>query len=235
MDTTPTGQDITDLIRRPPEAGTGPLKRLAAPGNLHIRVGDTLAGRYRIDRIVATGGMGLVVKAHDLELDDDVALKVIRPELVGEPAFLDRLKQEIKLARRISHKHVLRTHDFGEADGIPFVTMEYLRGTTLRQLLDDRKRLPLSLVLRIGRQMAEGLQAAHAEGVVHRDIKPSNVMFDAQGEVKLMDFGLAAPVSGRGTDAEGQIFGTPGYMAPEQILGDQVDPRTDLYALGVVL
>jgi serine/threonine-protein kinase len=231
----PTGQDATDQIRRTPEVGTGPLKRPAAPGKLHLRVGDTLAGRYRIDRIAATGGMGLVVKAYDLELDDDVALKVIRPELVGEPGFLDRLKQEIKLARRISHKHILRTHDFGETGGVPFVTMEYLRGTTLRQLLDDRKRLPLSLVLRIGRQMAEGLQAAHAEGVVHRDIKPSNVMFDAQGEVKLMDFGLAAPVSGRGTDAEGQIFGTPGYMAPEQILGDQVDPRTDLYALGVVL
>lgn len=233
--TPPSGQEVTDLIRSRPETGTGPLERAAVTGRLDLRAGDRFAHRYRIDRIIASGGMGLVVKAHDTDLDEEVALKVIRPEWMGDPTFLDRLKQEIKLARRISHKHVLRTHDFGEADGVPFVSMEYLRGTTLRQLLDARRRLPLPLVLRIGRQMIEGLQAAHAEGVVHRDIKPSNVMFDAQGEVKLMDFGLAAPVSGRGTDASGQIFGTPGYMAPEQILGEQVDPRTDLYALGVVL
>lgn len=232
---TPTGQDATEQIRRAPGGETGPLKRPAGSRKLDLQVGDTLSNRYRIDRIVAAGGMGLVMKAHDMDLDEDVALKIIRPELLGDPAFLEQLKREIKLARRISHRHVLRTHDFGESGGVPFVTMEYLKGTTLRQLLDDRKRLPLSLVLRIGRQAAEGLQAAHAEGVVHRDIKPSNIMFDAQGEVKLMDFGLAAPVSGRGTDAEGQIFGTPGYMAPEQILGDQVDPRTDLYALGVVM
>ena len=235
MEAAPDGVETTELIRRSAEVQTGPVKRPAAPRKLDIRAGDTLSNRYRIDRIIATGGMGLVVKAHDTDLDEDVALKIIRPELVGDPAFLERLKQEIKLARRISHRHVLRTHDFGESGGVPFVTMEYLKGTTLRQLLDDRRRLPLPLVLRIGRQAAEGLQAAHAEGVVHRDIKPSNIMFDAQGEVKLMDFGLAAPVSGRGTDAEGQIFGTPGYMAPEQILGDQVDPRTDLYALGVVM
>lgn len=230
----PSGEEITDVIQRRLDPEAGPLGEAAA-GKLDLRVGDLFASRYRIDRMVDTGGMGLVLKAHDTDLDEEVALKVIRPELLGDPAFLDRLKQEIKLARRISHKHVLRTHDLGEANGVPFVSMEYLRGTTLRQLLDVRKRLPLPLVLRIGRQMAEGLQAAHAEGVVHRDIKPSNVMFDAQGEVKLMDFGLAAPASGRGTDASGQIFGTPGYMAPEQILGEHVDPRTDLYALGVVL
>lgn len=230
-----TRGDSTDLIRPPDGPQTGPGRKHPISGPLNLRAGDVIAERYRIDRIVASGGMGLVVKARDMDLDEEVALKMIRPELVGEPGFLEGLKREIKLARRISHKHVLRTHDFGEADGVPFVTMEYLKGTTLRQLLDARKRLPLSMVVRIGRQAAEGLHAAHGEGVVHRDIKPSNIMFDAQGDVKLMDFGLAAPVNGRGTDAEGQIFGTPGYMSPEQILGDQVDPRTDLYALGVVL
>ena len=202
---------------------------------LVLKEGDIFAGRYRIESVLGRGGMGLVLKARDQQLDEDVAIKVIRPEHGLDPAFLDQLKQEIKLARRITHRHVLRTHDFGEADGIPYVTMEYLKGVTLKQLLDDRGRLPLPLALRIGRQVAEGLEAAHAVGVVHRDIKPLNVLFDARGDAKVMDFGLAAPVAAMGANRDGQIFGTPRYMAPEQVRGEQVDPRTDLYALGVML
>lgn len=230
-----SGQETTTPIRQSPEARTGPIKTLVPTARFNFKAGDMFAGRFRIDHLLEIGGMGMVVKAQDTELDEEVALKVIRPELTGDPVFLEQLKQEIKLARRISHKFVLRTHDYGEADGIPYVTMEYLKGITLKQLLGDKKRLPLSMVLRIGRQVTEGLQAAHAVGVVHRDIKPSNVMFDARGDVKLMDFGLAAPTKGRGTDSEGQIFGTPGYMSPEQVRGDLVDPRTDLYALGAML
>jgi serine/threonine-protein kinase len=200
-----------------------------------LKEGDSFGGRYTIDKILGQGGMGLVLKARDTQLDEDVALKVIRAEFSQDPAFLEQLKSEIKLARKISHKHVLRTHDFGEAEGIPFVSMEYLKGVTLKQLVDDRGSLPLPLILRIGRQVAEGLEAAHAVGVVHRDVKPINVMFDNRGDAKLMDFGLAAPASARGTDAEGQIYGTPRYMAPEQVRGERVDPRTDLYSLGCVL
>ncbi len=200
-----------------------------------LKPGDVFASRYRIEGILGKGGMGVVLKARDEQLDEDVALKVIRPEIQMEPGFLDQLKQEIKLARRISHKYVLRTHDFGEADGIPFVSMEYLKGVTLKQLQQERGSLPTGLVLRIGRQVAEGLEAAHAEGVVHRDIKPLNILFDARGDAKLMDFGLAAPVSAKGKDEGGQVFGTPRYMAPEQVRGEQVDPRTDLYAFGVML
>ncbi|MBK8726865.1 MAG: protein kinase [Holophagaceae bacterium] len=200
-----------------------------------LKPGDIFAGRYRIDGILGKGGMGVVLRARDQQLDEDVALKVIRPEIQMEPGFLDQLKQEIKLARRISHKYVLRTHDFGESDGIPFVSMEYLKGVTLKQLQQERGALPVGLVLRIARQVTEGLEAAHAEGVVHRDIKPLNVLFDARGDAKLMDFGLAAPVSAKGTDEGGQVFGTPRYMAPEQVRGEQVDPRTDLYALGIML
>ena len=206
----------------------------AAPARA-LRKGDWVGDRYRVDRILGAGGMGLVLKVWDERLEEDVALKVIRPELGGNVRYLEQLKQEIKLARRISHRYVLRTHDYGEEDGIPFVTMEYLHGVTLRQLLDDQVVLPFALVLRIGRQVAEGLEAAHREGVVHRDIKPQNVMFDRRGDVKLMDFGLAAPLEGRGTDAEGQIFGTPRYMAPEQVRGEPVDRATDLYSLGVML
>jgi serine/threonine-protein kinase len=168
-------------------------------------------------------------------LDEDVALKVVRTGLAANPAFLDLLKQEIRLARKITHRHVLRTHDFGECDGIPFVTMEYLKGITLRSLLDGRGRLPLPLVLRIARQVAEGLEAAHAVGVVHRDIKPGNVLFDVRGDAKIMDFGLAAPATSVIEGEAGSLIGSPRYMSPEQIRGERVDARTDLYALGIML
>jgi HAMP domain-containing protein len=226
--------DATVMI---PSASQMAVGGMPAPQRrtLTLKEGDQFGSRYRIDKILGKGGMGVVLKARDQQLEEDVALKVIRPEFSSDPAFLEQLKQEIRLARKISHKNVLRTHDFGEAEGIPFVSMEYLRGVTLKQLVDDRGTLPLPLVLRIGRQVAEGLEAAHAGGVVHRDIKPLNVMFDLSGDAKLMDFGLAAPVAGRGTDAAGQIFGTPRYMAPEQVRGERVDPRTDLYSLGVML
>ncbi len=200
-----------------------------------LKEGEIFAGRYRIENILGKGGMGIVLKAHDQQLDEEVALKIIRPEHDLSAGFLEQLKQEIKLARKITNKYVLRTHDFGNYEGLPFVSMEYLKGVTLKQLLDDRGSLPIGLVLRIGRQVAEGLEAAHGEGVVHRDIKPLNILFDARGDAKIMDFGLAAPVAAKGTSEEGQVFGTPRYMAPEQVKGERVDPRTDLYALGVML
>jgi serine/threonine-protein kinase len=233
-----TAVDLEATMALPPGASQAMTQGAAAvpvKRKLTLREGEIFAGRYRIENILGKGGMGIVMKARDQQLDEDVAIKVIRPEHDLTEGFLDQLKQEIKLARKISHRFVLRTHDFGESQGIPFVSMEYLKGVTLKQLLDDRGTLPLPLVLRIGRQVAEGLEAAHAEGVVHRDIKPLNVLFDTRGDAKLMDFGLAAPVATKGTNEEGQVFGTPRYMAPEQVRGERVDPRTDLYALGVML
>ena len=199
------------------------------------REGEVFASRYRVESILGHGGMGIVLKVRDLQLEEDVALKVVRPELAQDEAFLHQLKQEIRLARRITHRFVLRTHDFGESDGVPFVTMEYLKGVTLLKLMSDRGRLPFTLFLRISRQLAEGLEAAHAVGVVHRDIKPLNVLFDIRGDVKLMDFGLAAPVAAKGLSEDGMIFGTPRYMSPEQVRGERVDPRADLYSFGVLL
>ncbi len=212
--------------------GTEPVARRK---RVTLKEGELFAGRYRIEDILGKGGMGIVLKAHDEQLDEDVALKIIRPEHDLSAGFLEQLKQEIKLARKITNKYVLRTHDYGDFEGLPFVSMEYLKGVTLKQLLDDRGSLPIGLVLRIGRQLAEGLEAAHGVGVVHRDIKPLNILFDARGDAKIMDFGLAAPVAAKGTSEEGQVFGTPRYMAPEQVKGERVDPRTDLYALGVML
>ncbi|WP_285574726.1 serine/threonine-protein kinase [Geothrix limicola] len=202
---------------------------------LSFEAGEIFASRYRVESVLGRGGMGVVLKVRDLQLDEDVALKVVRAGLASNPAFLDMLKQEIRLARKITHRYVLRTHDFGEFEGVPFVTMEYLKGITLRSLLDGRGRLPLQLVLRIARQVAEGLEAAHAVGVVHRDIKPANVLFDVRGDAKIMDFGLAAPVAATMGKEAGDLIGSPRYMSPEQILGDAVDARTDLYALGIML
>lgn len=200
-----------------------------------LQEGGTFAGRYRVEGVLGRGGMGVVLKVRDLQLDEEVALKVVRTGLAANPAFLDLLKQEIRMARRITHRYVLRTHDFGECEGIPYVTMEYLKGITLRSLLDGRGRLPLPLVLRIARQVAEGLEAAHGVGVVHRDIKPANVLFDVRGDAKIMDFGLAAPVAAVVHGEAGTLIGSPRYMSPEQIRGDRVDARTDLYALGIML
>jgi serine/threonine-protein kinase len=214
-----------------------PLVPMDEDGTLppELQEGGIFAARYRVEGQLGRGGMGVVLKVRDLQLDEDVALKVVRAGLASNPAFLDLLKQEIRLARKITHRYVLRTHDFGECDGIPFVTMEYLKGITLRSLLDGRGRLPLPLVLRIVRQVAEGLEAAHAVGVVHRDIKPANVLFDVRGDAKIMDFGLAAPVAAVIAGEAGSLIGSPRYMSPEQIRGERVDARTDLYALGIML
>ncbi|WP_243384186.1 serine/threonine-protein kinase [Geothrix alkalitolerans] len=227
----PPVRDDEATLRLAPPAAMPADEPLPGP----LRIGETFAGRYRVERLLGRGGMGVVLQVRDLQLDEEVALKVVRPALASVPAFLDRLKQEIRLARRISHRYVLRIHDFGESEGIPFVTMEYLRGTTLRELLEGRGRLPLPLALRITRQVAEGLEAAHLVGVVHRDIKPANVLFDTRGDAKIMDFGLAAPATTPAPGDSGNLIGSPRYMSPEQIRGGVVDARTDLYALGVML
>jgi serine/threonine-protein kinase len=227
----------------PPPAAEEATQRLRPAGAAEeteplpaaLRAGAIFANRYRVEELLGRGGMGVVLKVRDLQLDEEVALKVVRAGLASDPAFLALLKQEIRLARKITHRYVLRTHDFGECDGIPYVTMEYLKGITLRSLLEGRGRLPLMLALRIARQVAEGLEAAHGVGVVHRDIKPANVLFDVRGDAKIMDFGLAAPVAAVIARESGNLIGSPRYMSPEQIQGGPVDARTDLYALGIML
>lgn len=199
--------------------------------------GATLGGRYRVLSVLGAGGMGVVYKAHDLELDDVVALKMLKPGALVDAEQLDRLKSEIKLARRITHPNVLRTFDFGEVNGLPYISMEYVRGMTLRYLLREAKRVPYSAGLRIARQLAAGLAAAHEVGVLHRDIKPENLILEANGNAKLMDFGIARPVrrSTPGHTQPGTFLGTPNYCAPEQLAGDDVDERADIYSCGVLM
>ena len=212
----------------------------ATPSNSKLGIGAVLANRYEIRQQLGSGGMGVVYRAFDRELKEQIAIKTLQPGLLGNPQLVERFKQEIRLARRISHPNVVRTHDLGEADGVYFITMEFVEGTSLDELLARRGALPLSVTLTIGRQLCRALEVAHAQGVVHRDIKPPNLVVDAQGFLKVMDFGIARLVEGRPTGgaaltAEGSIIGTPEYMAPEQLMGQPVDGRADLYASGVVL
>jgi len=201
-----------------------------------LRTGERLAGRYDILASLGNGGMGAVYRARDLELGEEVALKTLRRDLVGDAQHLERFKSEIRLARRISHRNVVRTHDLGEWQGTYFLTMEYVEGITVRELIDTRGRLAADAVLAIGSQLADALAVAHEQGVIHRDVKPQNLLLDGQGVLKVMDFGVArlAERSSDLTEA-GLIVGTPSYMPPEQLFGEEIDARADLWACGVVL
>jgi serine/threonine-protein kinase len=204
--------------------------------------GSVFGGRYEILDTVGKGGMGVVYRARDRQLDEVVALKVLRNEMLLEDrTLLERFKLEIKLARRITHRNVLRTHDFGEAEGTPYISMEYLEGVTLKELLRRKGALPPGIGLRVAKQMCYGLEAAHQQGVVHRDIKPQNMLILPEtGELKIMDFGIARVSevkgeSGGGLTSAGTVMGTPDYMPPEQAMGQPADFRSDIYSLGVVL
>jgi serine/threonine protein kinase len=181
--------------------------------------------------------MGVVYKARDRELEEVVAVKLVRTDLVAiDPMAVERFKEEVRLARRISHRNVARTHDFGETEGLYYVTMEFVAGTPLKDLIQTRTRLPVSATVSVGKQLCRALEAAHEQGIIHRDIKPQNIMVAADGLVKVMDFGIARPVQReKAMTKTGLVIGTPDYMAPEQLLGEPVDPRVDLYAAAVVL
>ena len=199
-------------------------------------VGQTFAGRYDIQGVLGRGGMGVVYRAHDRDLDDLVAIKTLRSEaLSADPSLLDRFKQEIRLARRITHPNILRTHDLGETGGLRYLSMEFVKGLTLKQLVEAGDILPTPVGLRIAKQICAGLAAAHEVGVIHRDIKPQNIIIEATGGLKIMDFGIARLKEERGMTAEGTVVGTPDYMSPEQARGQQLDFRSDIYSTGVVL
>lgn len=201
--------------------------------------GNTFADRYEVKEILGQGGMGTVFKAVDRELGEVIAIKTLKQDfLKDDPTALERFKSEIRLARKISHRNVVRTHDIGERDGLYFITMEYVEGTSLKQLIRSRGKLPIAVVLSVGKQLARALEIAHEQGIVHRDIKPQNMVVEPDGVLKVMDFGIARLVSRpqeSGVTQAGAIIGTPEYMAPEQVTGEPVDHRADLYAMGAVL
>jgi protein kinase-like protein len=199
--------------------------------------GTILGRRYELLGVLGSGGMGIVYKAFDRQIDEIVALKMLRPEILQDTEHLERLKSELKLARRITHPNVLRTHDLEFLDGMACISMEYVHGITLRRLLQQSGRLPYSAGLHLARQLCAGLAAAHAEGVIHRDIKPENLILQQNGDVKLTDFGFARPLRrmGPAQTRPGHVVGTPHYMPPELLQEQEPDTRSDLYAVGIVL
>jgi tetratricopeptide (TPR) repeat protein len=198
--------------------------------------------RYRILRMLGAGGMGVVYQAWDQALEVAVALKVIRPEAVSDPDVAleveRRFKRELLLARQVTHRNVVRIHDFGEVDGIKYISMPFIEGRDLASILVEAGRLPLARAIDVIRQVANGLAAAHEAGIVHRDLKPENVMIDAEGRALIMDFGISRSVgtgaTTSGLTVAGAIVGTLEYMPPEQARGSAVDHRADVYSLGLI-
>jgi serine/threonine-protein kinase len=197
--------------------------------------GSLLAGRFEVQDEIGTGGMGTVYKVIDRKINEEMALKILKPEIAPKAEVIERFKNELKLARRISHKNVCRLYDLHEEAGTLFITMEYVPGEGLDVLIHREGRLSAEKACALARQIVEGLVQAHNLGVIHRDLKPRNIMIDSQGNVRIMDFGIARHLGGPDLTADGIMVGTPHYMSPEQASGESVDQRTDIYALGAIL
>jgi eukaryotic-like serine/threonine-protein kinase len=201
---------------------------------LQLSPGTSIGSRYEIVRLLGQGGMGAVYEAHDKELEREVAIKVIRADMAANPEILRRFKQELILARQITHKNVIRIFDLGQADGIKFITMEYIEGENLQSVLRRKKKLEPAEAAAILAQVCRALEAAHNEGVIHRDLKPQNIMLDKSGRAYVMDFGIARSMLGTGMTQTGALIGTPDYMSPEQAKGQSLDARSDLFSLGII-
>ena len=229
------GGDVTD-ISGAAKGWSRPLEpsRAAAFNAGRLAPHTQLGSRYEILQLLGEGGMGAVYKAMDRELERVVALKIIRPELAVNEQILARFKQELILARRITHKSVIRIFDLGEADGLKFITMEYVEGKDLSALIKEKGRLSFEECADVMSQTCTALDAAHSEGVVHRDLKPQNIMVDKSGRVIVMDFGIARTMEQGGMTHTGALIGTPDYMSPEQVMGEHVDTRSDIFTLGII-
>jgi serine/threonine protein kinase len=209
-------------------------KRSSRPALFELEPGQRLADRFVIQRVLGTGGMGAVYLANDERLGESVALKIMHGMALLDPAAGDRLRREASAARRISHPNVVKIHDVGEDAGHVFLSMEYVEGQSLKELISRQRMLPLERVRSYLAEICVGLAAAHGQGVIHRDLKPANVIVMPDQRVKIIDFGLARVANLEGMTATGMLLGTPEYMAPEQIKGGHIDVRTDLYSLGAL-
>lgn len=209
------------------------------PLSVDLEPDSEFGPRYRIERLLGTGGMGKVYLAYDLEIRRKVALKLVRSEYASEPRMMARFRHELQLASLVSHRNIVRIHDLGEVQGVKFISMAYVDGLDLHDVISQERRLSLPRTLEIARQLCAALDAAHSEGVVHRDLKPRNILIDKTGHVYISDFGLAKSIiddaSLDSMTMSNEFLGTPLYMSPEQIEAHHVDHRTDLYSLGLIL
>jgi serine/threonine protein kinase/tetratricopeptide (TPR) repeat protein/TolB-like protein len=225
---------VSPSSSRGDSSGSPPHPIFSHIGATIFHEGDVIGGRYEIHKMLGMGGMGAVYKARDMEVERVVGLKVIRPDLAGNPAILARFKQELVLARQVTHKNIIRIYDLNEADGVKFITMEFIEGEDLRTILTRQGKLSPAEAVAIMLQVCAGLHCAHSEGVIHRDLKPSNIMRDQAGRVVIMDFGLARTLQGDGMTQTGMMIGTMEYMSPEQAMGKDLDARSDEFAIGLI-
>ncbi len=202
---------------------------------LDFAPGQYFGKRYQIIEAIGRGGMGRVYKASDKELNRTVSLKMIKPELSSRPKIIERFKKEIKLASQITHENVCRIHDLGEVEGIRYISMQFIEGQNLHELIQTAKKLNVDTAINITEQICQALTASHKKGIIHRDLKPQNIMIDKKGNAYVMDFGIARSLEAEEVTKPGLVIGTPHYMSPEQAEGEAVDIRSDIYSLGCIL
>ena len=200
-----------------------------------LTTGSTFAGRYQIIEELGKGGMGRVYKVLDKEVNAKVALKLIKPEIAKDKKTIERFRNELKVARDIAHKNVCRMYHLGKEKGAYYITMEYVSGEDLKSFIRRSGIISVGKAISIANQVCEGLSEAHRLGVIHRDLKPQNIMIDKEGNVRIMDFGIARSLRAKGITGSGVMIGTPNYMSPEQVDGKETDQRSDIYSLGVIL
>ncbi|MGZ7066082.1 MAG: protein kinase domain-containing protein, partial [Candidatus Aminicenantales bacterium] len=218
-----------------PAGISGPPTRTVETPREELTTGTLFASRYQIVEELGGGGMGKVYRALDTKVGEEIAVKIIKPEIAADKTTVERFKNELKIARKIVHKSVGRVYDLNEDKGTFYITMEYVRGEDLKAFIRSSGQMAVGTSLRVARQVAEGLAEAHKLGIIHRDLKPSNIMIDRDGNARIMDFGIARLVGARGMTGGNVMIGTPEYMSPEQVEGKEADPGTDLYSLGIVL
>ncbi|MGB6867371.1 MAG: protein kinase, partial [Candidatus Aminicenantaceae bacterium] len=230
----------TKLEVQAQSAGSEGIERISVTRTLEtnkdeLMRGSIFGGRYEVIEELDKGGMGRVYRVHDTKVHEDVALKLIHPEIAADKKVLERFSNELKIARKIVHKNVCRMYHLSEEKGTHYITMEYVAGEDLKSFIRRSGQLAIGTAVKITRQVCEGLSEAHKSGIIHRDLKPGNIMIDKEGKVRIMDFGIARSLLGKGITSEGAIIGTPEYMSTEQVEGKEADQRSDIYALGIIL
>jgi tetratricopeptide (TPR) repeat protein/TolB-like protein/predicted Ser/Thr protein kinase len=226
-------KECATALPHPPPSYGSPTMTIETPCE-ELTTGTLFASRYQIVEELGGGGMGKVYRALDTKVGEEIAIKLIKPEIAADKATVERFKNELKIARKIVHKSVGRVYDLNEERGTFYITMEYVRGEDLKAFIRSSGQMAVGTSLRVARQMAEGLAEAHGLGIVHRDLKPSNIMIDRNGNARIMDFGIARLVGAKGLTGGNVMIGTPEYMSPEQVEGQEAGPASDLYSLGIV-